>query len=234
MNQGVRLEGGLSDLKTEQVYPHMIRYDQDAIENFDFNVTNDATSKYVCSTAAKTCITRFHTKHQIPSRSKDETERVVGLRILCSHDYKFTTLDGTEIQKCDADTYKSLIDGDAGDKMDDVKKMFGRLGDVMTTTTFPKFDNLTFYESIIDTTIFDNDGQEVPDEPTDSMKEFRRYMVKDMPDGIRTSPGNKKLIICSLLKFSIFLKLFFSQNEKQIDHVHNVTMDRIYRSVLHV
>ena len=208
MNQGVRLEGGLSDLKTEQVYPHMIRYDQDAIENFDFNVTNDATSKYVCSTAAKTCITKFHTKHQIPSRNKDETERVVGLRILCSHDYKFTTIDGVEINKCDADTYKGLIDGDAGSKMEDVKKMFGELG-VSKTTTFPEAKSLNFYESIIDTTIFDNDGQEVPDEPTDSMKEFRRYMVKDMPDGIRTSPGNQKINNMLFTKILNILKIIF-------------------------
>ena len=200
MNQGVRLEGGLSDLKTEQVYPHMIRYVEDAIENFDFNLTDEKpTSNYVCSTAAKTCITSFHTKHQIPSRDKKETKRVVGLRILCSHDDKFTTLDGTEIKKCDANSYKNLIDSDAGTEMEEVKEMFGdhKFPDgstVAKTTNFPKTNtNLNFYQSIIDTTIFDNDGQEVPEEPTDSMKEFRRYMVKDMEDGIRTSPGNKKM-----------------------------------------
>ena len=69
--------------------------------------------------------------------------------------------------------------------------MFGELA-VSKTTNFPETKSLNFYESIIDTTIFDNDGQEVPEEPTDSMKEFRRYMVKDMPDGIRTTPGNKE------------------------------------------
>ena len=199
MNQGVRLEGGLSDLKTEQVYPHMIRYDEDVIENFDFTVTDDANSSYVCSTAAKTCITQFHTKHQVPSRDKKETKRVVGLRVLCSHDGAFTTIDGVEIKKCDADTYKSLIEDDTYEDdtisktniTAEVKKMFGELA-VSKTTNFPETKSLNFYESIIDTTIFDNDGQEVPEEPTDSMKEFRRYMVKDMPDGIRTTPGNKE------------------------------------------
>ena len=67
MNRGVRLEGGLSDMKTEQLYPHMLRAQQDAIEDFTFDKTNkdpQPPASYVCSTATNPCLQTFQNKYQ--------------------------------------------------------------------------------------------------------------------------------------------------------------------------